>query len=183
MKTWRALLAVLTALFVCVQIAYRTGAEGVRTRAGATISFGRSADTQLFAVEPDVAVLVSRSALLSPTDELPVVATTPAMFPFSALCGAYDSAGFVRDPEAVRNAPALAGHTVRVEPHPVRGERDRVTVALSPDEALKRLEPLSTCNESCTTFTAAFLLLYLVLLASAPWVWWASRRNTRAGGA
>ncbi len=181
MKTWGALLAVLTAMFVLVQIAYHTGAEGMRARGGTVVSFNRGIDQQLFAVGPDIAVAVSRGSVQSADGELPLLIPRRVAFPFSALCGVYEGDGFIRDPAAARAAPALAGHAVSVRPHPIPGERDRVTVQMPVSEVAARLRPLSTCNESCTTVNAAFLLLYAALLASGPVVFLRSRRRGPAG--
>jgi len=173
-KTWRALLAVLTAMFLLVQIAYHTGAEGMRSRGGTVVSFKRGIDQQLFAVGPDIAVAVSRGSVQSADGELPLLIPRRVAFPFSALCGVYEGDGFIRDPAAAR---ALTGYAVSVQPHPIPGERDRVTVQMPVSEVAARLRPLSTCNESCTTVNAAFPLLYAALLASGPVVFLRSRRR------
>ena len=71
----------------------------------------------------------------------------------------------------MRRAKVFSGYAVAIEPHPQPGERDRVLVDMPLEVARERLSPLSTCNESCMTFNAAFLILFALALLALPVVW------------
>ena len=120
--------------------------------------------------------LVERRQLQGDPREVPVVDVARAAPPFALACGEFKPDGFARRPDDARAAPALAGRTLRTEAHPVPGERDRVLVAMTVAEVTASLRPLSTCNESCEVFTAAFLALYALCFLALPFVWAASRR-------
>jgi hypothetical protein len=170
MKALGGIASLLLGLFLAFNVAYRAGADGLIVGGGGEISFNRGHDRQLLRVTDSIAVLVDQST----AQELPVVDVTRAAFPFTVLCGTYEPDGFTRSLEAAR---AKFGEKLSVSPHPVQGERDRVMVAMSVQEAAQLLSPMSTCNESCLTFNAAFLVLFALLGLVAPVAWWRSRRE------
>ena len=175
MRTWRAIICVLLGLFVAVNVAYSSGADGVRFLRGGSASFDRGSDVALLKVREGVALLVDASS--SDTDGgLAVVDVAAAMPPFSFLCGAYTPDGFVRDPAALQS---VFGDRLHVTPHPMPGERARVTVDMSVDEAARQFQPMSVCNESCTTFNAAFLFLFAIVLAAGAVLWQRARAASR----
>ena len=165
MNLWKAIFGGLVALFVTFNFAYRVGGDGVEVQ-GRNISFQRGHDVQLYRVDDRNAVMVGRSDLNA--DELAIVRTTTVPFPFSVLCGRFDRDGFTEEYEQVRRSASLAGRVVTRKPHPTPGERDRVLVAMKANEAHAKLAPLATCNESCVTFNAAFLLLFALALVALP---------------
>ncbi len=165
MKWWSAITLGLAALFLSFNIAYRAGGDSVEVR-GQSLDFRRGHDFQLYSIDDRSAVLVTASH--REAEELAIVQLGHAPFPFSVLCGRYQPDGFTTDFEKVRVARSLAGYQVSRSPHPTPGERDRVMVRMKPIEAQAKLRPLSTCNESCVTFNAAFLLLFAAALIALP---------------
>jgi hypothetical protein len=165
MGLWKALMAGLLVLFAGFNFIYRTGSAGVKI-SGASVSFQRGHDIQLYRVDEQNAVLVSQADLNA--TQLAVVRTTSVPMPFSLLCGAHRPDGFTTEYAALTTHAALAGRKVIREPHPIPGERDRVHVAMSAAEVATQLNAMPTCNESCLTFNAAFLILFALALLVLP---------------
>lgn len=154
--------ALLCASWVGTNVLYHAGGKGVRFQRGAaTISFGRDHDVQLYEAFDGAALSVQAADWESSEPrELAVLALTPAPLPFRLLCGQWQRDGFTRNHDG---AKAAFGDRVVIEPHPVAGERDRVMVSLSPQDLPKKYRAISTCNESCMVFNAAYLLLAIGL--------------------
>lgn len=174
MKLWKGMTAALAVLFIGFNLIYRLGSDGVSVR-GTAVSFSRLHDKQLYRVDANNAVLL-QSADTTSTEQM-VVRIKAAPFPFSLLCGGYLSDGFTTDYETIVKDNAILGRNISKKPHPTPGERDRVLVAMTPAEVHTQLKPVSTCNESCVTFNAAFLFLFALAFIALPVLLLLRRRN------
>jgi hypothetical protein len=183
----------LLVLFVIFNLAYRLGAGGVRFYGG-TASFNRQFDHQLFKIDDTRAFLVhgeSVAVVKYASAYAPFRLVCGSCTPDGSVLNLADYRKgdwvYSRYPEfegpdvynlrtqevITLDVPRPKG-TARVEPAKVpfyaeHGFTFDEALALTPEKVAKEFETLSTMNESCLTFNAAFYLLFaLMLLVGAP---------------
>jgi hypothetical protein len=178
------------ALWLGFNLYYRFGAEGVEV-SGASVSFDRQYDRQLLRVNDQLAFIISSgypSVVRYERGAFPFCPLCGIYEPagtvvngtryrkgdwvYSDSVSGYGSdmvnlrtgeaidvpEGEVRDPREFDPAT--------VEAYRARGLRFDPASALSPEQIAREFEAISTINESCVVFNAAFLLLLAVLLLS-----------------
>lgn len=192
---WFAVNIALFALFVGLNLAYRSGADGVEFKGGVA-SFDREFDGALFGIDGERAYRVSGSG------DVAVVKIKPGTPPFRPVCGTTSLDGSLLNlamyqrgdwvysgyPEfdgvdaynvrtgetlsvsAPTPAPGTMSDPATIPEYRSRGLTFAAANKLTPERIMRGHRQLASIEESCVVFNAAFFLLFGASAVAGLWL-------------